>query len=139
MELGLVTETWGADDQTWLGSRHGTGNARSITLSFTGNVPFVKSNYEEADTYKGFIPSGTAIAIRTDGRAVPYVHAGATEGNGVLAGFLLTPVKVPVGNDAVGALLDHGRVRFSRLPSGQTLGTKAQLNTAAAGHFVVED
>lgn len=137
MELGLVTETWGADDQSWLGSRHGTGNGRSITLAFSGTGAFSKANFEEADTFKGFVPSGTPIALRNDGRAVPYVEAGAAE-NGVLAGFLLSPVKVPVGNDAVGALLDHGRVRFSRLPAGAAFGTKAQLTTAAGGHFVVE-
>lgn len=138
MELGLVTETWGADDQTWLGSRHGTSNGRSVTLSFTGADGFAKTNYEETDTYKGFVPSGTPIALRTtDGRAVPYVQGGVSNGNGVLAGFLLEPVKLPVGNDAVGALLDHGRVRFSRLPANGG-ATQAQLATAAGGHFVVE-
>lgn len=138
MELGLVTETWGADSQTWLGSRHGTENGRSITLAFTGTSAFAKTSFEEADTFKGFVPSGTPIALRTDGRAVPYVQGGVAE-NGVLAGFLLTPVKVPVGDLAVGALLDHGRVRFARLPVGVAFGTKAQLTTAAGGHFVVED
>ena len=139
MELGLVTKTWGADDQSWLGSRHGTDNGRSITLAFSGTAAFAKSNFEETDTFKGFVPSGTPIALRaSDGRAVPYVEAGASDGNGVLAGFLLSPVKVPVGNDAVGALLDHGRIRFSRLPAGAAFGTKAQLTTAAGGHFVVE-
>ena len=137
MELGLKSEAWGADDQTWLGSRHGTGNGRSITLAFTGTSAFSKASFDETDVFKGFVPSGTPIAIRTDGRAVPYVQGGVAQ-NGVLAGFLLSPVRVPTGDYAVGALLDHGRVRFSRLPAGVAFGTKAELTTAAGGHFVVE-
>lgn len=141
MDLGLVTETWGADDQTWLGSRHGTGNAVSATLAFSGAQPFVKANYEEVDTYKGFVPSGTALARRADGKYVPFV-SGGTGDQAVLAGFLLAPVKLPAGNDAVGALLDHGRIRFSRLPSGQTLGADAAAlrvsAKAGSGVFVIE-
>lgn len=142
MELGLVTETWGADDQTWLGSRHGTGNARSVTLLFGTTEKFVKTNYEETDTYKGFVPSGTPLALSTEaganlGHAIPYVQGGSTNGNGVLAGFLLSPVKLPSGVRAVGALLDHGRVRFARLP-GNGGATQAQLQTAAGSFFRVE-
>ncbi|MFE5332946.1 hypothetical protein ACFRCG_41840 [Embleya sp. NPDC056575] len=43
MDLSLRTETWGQDDQSWLGSQHGTEAARSITLDvskFTANTHY---------------------------------------------------------------------------------------------------
>jgi hypothetical protein len=93
-------------DQSWLGSTHGTYNARTAKLRI--------ADYTVTD---GYIPSGTPVAL-VDGFAVPYDSAGTT-GTEVLGGFILTDqavyadspdtlINVPV--------MDHGRVRIGRLP-----------------------
>lgn len=66
MDLSLHTETFGQDDQSWLGSAHGTSMARSITLdtsAFTANTHYPS----------GFFPSGLAVGkITSTGKYGPY-------------------------------------------------------------------
>ena len=66
MDLTLRTETFGQDDQSWLGSAHGTDTARSITLdtsAFTANTHYPN----------GFLPSGLPLAkITASGKYGPY-------------------------------------------------------------------
>ena len=105
----LSSETIGAGDQSWLGSTHGIGNARTETIdisAFTANT-----HYPD-----GYIKSGTPLAI-VAGLLVPYdVTVGVTAGAGILAGFLLTDQKVVGTTDFGAPLLDHGRVKISKVP-----------------------
>lgn len=100
-------------DQTWLGSEHGTTNARSVTI--------VTSSLTPATHFpNGFIPSGTPLAQYTSGanqgKYTVYV-SGGTAGAGTLVGFLLDSVPVhSTSVDSVGALLDHGRIVLAKLP-----------------------
>lgn len=55
MQLSPVTETFGAEDQSWLGSSHGTNSARSVTLDVT---KFTKSTHYP----NGYLLSGTPLA-----------------------------------------------------------------------------
>lgn len=113
MDLALQSEKFLQGDQTWLGSEHGTTNARSVTI--------VTSSLTPATHFKdGFIPSGTPLAQYTSGanagKYTVYASGGAN-GAGTLVGFLLD--SVPVRNasrDVVGALLDHGRIVLAKLP-----------------------
>lgn len=105
----ISSETIGAGDQSWLGSTHGIGNARTETIdisAFTANTHYPN----------GYIPSGTPVAL-VGGLLVPYdVTVGVTTGAGILAGHLLTDQKVVGSTDFAAPLLDHGRVNVSKVP-----------------------
>lgn len=108
MDLGLRTETWQTDDQSWLGSRHGINNGRSVTLS---TADFTKATHYP----DGFIRSGIPLSDKGDGTFKPWaVNATTPE---TLAGILLTSVKAPADgtSNVVGAMLDHGRVVEAKL------------------------
>ena len=66
MNLSPVTETFYQDDQTWLGSAHGTSSARSITLD--------TSAFTEGTHYpNGYFPSGLPLGkITASGKYGPY-------------------------------------------------------------------
>lgn len=110
MDLTLRTESWGTDDQSWLGSRHGIGECASVTLD--------KSTFTEGTHYPaGYFKSGLPIAkITATGKYGPYDNA-AVDGRQTLSGFLFAPVPAPTGDvDPVGAMLDHGKVVLAKLP-----------------------
>jgi hypothetical protein len=66
MNLSPTTETFYQDDQTWLGSAHGTSSARSITLdtsAFTSGTHYPN----------GYFPSGLPLGkITSSGKYGPY-------------------------------------------------------------------
>lgn len=107
----LKTETFGAGDQSWLGSTHGIHECRTEVLdisAFTSGTHFPD----------GFIPSGTPVA-KVGGLLVPYDSNEATTTNaGVLAGHLFTDQPVVGTADFAVPLLDHGRVIASKVPVG---------------------
>lgn len=115
MDLSLKTESWSQDDQSWLGSEHGTTMGRPITLAIAA--------FDEATYYPdGWIKSGTGLAVFTSGANTglwgPYVTGTATDGSATLVGFLLAGVPAPRNATANvgGALFDHGRVVAAKLP-----------------------
>ena len=107
----LTTETFGAGDQSWLGSSHGIHECRTETLdisAFTAGTHYPN----------GYIPSGTPVA-KVGGLLVPYDSTEATvAGAGVLAGFLFTDQRVVGTGDFAVPLLDHGRVKAAKVPTG---------------------
>jgi hypothetical protein len=107
----LTTETFGAGDQSWLGSSHGIHECRTETVdisAFTAGTHYPN----------GYIPSGTPVA-KVGGLLVPYTSAEATTtGAGVLAGFLFTDTRVSGTADLPAPLLDHGRVKTAKVPTG---------------------
>lgn len=104
----LTSETIGGGDQSWLGSTHGIGNARTETVDI--------STFTAGTHYpNGYIPSGFPVAI-VAGLAVPYdVTVGTTTGAGILAGHLLTDVRVSGTADIPAPVLDHGRVKVAKV------------------------
>lgn len=105
----LSTETFGSGDMSWLASDHGIGNARTETV----NVSAFTAGTHYPD---GYIKSGTPVAI-VSGLLVPYTVAeGTTTGAGVLAGFILTDQKVVGSANFSVPLLDHGRIKVSKVP-----------------------
>jgi hypothetical protein len=134
MDLSMRTETFGQEDQSWLGSQHGTDMARSITLDvsmFTAGTHYPQ----------GFLLSGLPVALITGtgqggtvGKYGPYSDA-ATDGRTTLAGFLLTAVRVNTADNTVdvqGALHIHGVVVESKLPVAIDAAGKTDL----AGRFI---
>lgn len=107
----MSTETFGAGDQSWLGSSHGIWECRTEVLDI--------STFTEATHYpNGYIPSGTPVA-KVAGVLVPYTSAeGTTTGAGVLAGFLFTDQPVVGTADFGVPVLDHGRVKTAKVPVG---------------------
>lgn len=107
----LKSETLGTGDQSWLGSSHGIENCRTELLDI--------STFTAATHYpNGYIPSGTPVA-KVGGVLVPYDSLEATTTNaGVLAGFILTDQVVVGTADFAVPVLDHGRVKTAKVPTG---------------------
>ena len=108
----LRSETIGAGNQSWLGSAHAIWNCRTETI----NVSAFTAGTHYPD---GYIPSGTPVA-RVANLLVPYDSTEATTtGAGVLAGHIFTDQQVVTGSGNPAApLLDHGRVKTSKVPQG---------------------
>lgn len=105
----LKNETFGGGDMSWLGSTHGTNNARTEILDVSAFT--AGTHYPD-----GYIKAGTPVAMVGD-KLVPYDATEATvAGAGVLAGFVLTDQAVVGTADFAVPLLDHGRVRVANVP-----------------------
>jgi hypothetical protein len=111
MDLSVRTETFGQDDQSWLGSAEGTDRATSITLD--------TSTFTSGTHYPdGYFKSGIILGkITASGLYAPYNNA-AADGTEVAAGLLLCAVDAPAATttDVQAAMLWHGRVLVSKLP-----------------------
>lgn len=103
MQFSRSSETYTTDDQRWLGSRHGTETARTVTIDGSTLADFVDDN---------FIPSGIPLKAVAGGKYAP-VDAAEDE----LAGFLLTPQVLNGDGDVIAPMLDRGRVRATRMPA----------------------
>lgn len=104
MQFSKAVENFATDNQTWLGSRHGTDVARTVTIdgAAAATAGFVDH-----------IPSG--IPLKVDAVSGKYQPVNAI--GDVLAGFLLTAQSFDGSGDVVAPLLDRGRVRADRLPA----------------------
>ncbi|WP_405674890.1 head decoration protein [Streptomyces sp. NBC_01511] len=111
MELSLKTEQFGSDDQSWLGSEHGTQATETIVLDTSTFTP--ATHYPD-----GFFKSGIPLGMITSGGKYGPYAAGASDGRETLVGFLYAAVPAPAVNtlDPAAALFTHGKVRESRLP-----------------------
>jgi hypothetical protein len=121
-QLAPRTESFGAGDQSWLLSRHGTETPRSATL--------VPSAWSAKTTADGVIKSGEAYAL-VAGLAVPYASGGGG-GTGVLAGFIFTDQKVNGTSNLTFPAIYHGRIKLSKLPS------TVAADATTSGLFVLE-
>lgn len=111
MSISPKTSTiTGPGDPSWLGSAHGTEAARTVTLD--------ASKFTAGTHYpNGFIRGGTPLAkITATGKYAPYDTADTLPGTGTLVGFLYGDFAVNGQANITAALLDHGKVRTSRLP-----------------------
>lgn len=110
MDLTVTRKSFGQDDQSWLGSAHGTNAAPTITLD--------ASTFNKADHYpEDALKSGLPLAITTAAAGGNPALYGLWTTGANLAGFLFTPVRVPAANARVGgAILEHGRVKLAKLP-----------------------
>lgn len=104
-----------AEDQTWLGSKHATGDASTITLD---GSKFTK--YAAA----GVIPSGLALVAAGD-KYVPATDPAKVDG------FLFTS-QIFDGGDTIAPLLWHGRILPERAPEQDV-----DVATISNPHFVI--
>ncbi|WP_280381055.1 potassium transporter [Nocardia wallacei] len=106
MHINPKTETFGADDQSWLASAEGTDRARTITLDM--------STFAAGDYSAGYLKSGWTLRKLASG-LYGKRSDGDTEG---IAGHLLTAVAIPSGETKIGAaLLWHGAVYAAKVPN----------------------
>lgn len=128
MDLTIRSDTFGADDKSWLGSAHGTDATIPVTLDTSA---FTAGTHYPSGYFKSGIPLGK---ITASGKYAPYNDAN-TDGTQTVAGFLYAPVKAPTDNtiDPAGAMLVHGMIRESRLP----IALDANGRTDVAGRFVL--
>lgn len=120
-QLAPRTESFGAGDQSWLLSRHGTETPRTATL---------EPSAWTAKTTNGRIKSGEPYAL-VSGLAVPY-NSGGSGGTNVLAGFILTDQTVVGTGNVTFPAIWHGRIKLSKLPS------TVAANATTTGSFVLE-
>lgn len=121
-QLGIRSESFGAGDQSWLGSRHGTETPKSATLDPAAWT---------AKTVDGRIKSGEPYAV-VSGLAVPY-NAGGSGGTNVLAGFIFTDLSVKAGaGNVTFPGIWHGRIILSKLPS------TVAADATTTGQFTLE-
>lgn len=126
MRLQQITETFGQDDQSWLGSAHGTNNARPVTLDRSA---FTSGTHYPDGFFKSGIPLGK---ITASGKYGPYNNA-AVDGSETLSGFLFCAVDAGTSDiDPVGAILLHCIVVESKLP----IAVDAPGKTDVAGRII---
>lgn len=116
MNLTPVTESWGNEDLSWLGSAHGLEMADSITID--------RAAMDAAWLADGVIPAGVILRrVNATGRWAPFAA-----GDGV-AGILIGPVMTGGAGNPQGAVISHGQVIIAKLPatSGYGAGVAAAL------------
>ncbi len=123
MYLPNTQTTFGADDQSWLGSEEGTDNGVPITVTA-----------RTADVTAGVIPSGTLVDSKT-GELGPDGSTGHD-----CTGFILGDI--PVRHGAVpytGTYIWQGRIKdANRVAKGLTALTAQQITSLRAnGNFVI--
>lgn len=120
-QFKIRTETFGAGDQSWMGSAHGMDDAKSVTLdpgAWAGKL-----------TPAGVLRAGEAMSVDSGTKmVVPYVA-----GSNSLAGFLLTDQSIRSdGGPATVPMVWHGRIILSKLPS------PVPADASTSGLFVLE-
>lgn len=103
--MRVTTETFGAGDQSWLGSNHGTDNARTST--------FVVANFTASTHYpNGYVPSGLPVNCADEAALAPYTGVAGEE-----LGFVLFNQPVDANDPAMAVpVLRHGLIRTANLP-----------------------
>ena len=123
MRLQQQSQTFmAAEDQSWLGSAHGTQEMDTITLDGSAFL----------DTFPtGVIPSGVVVGrITATGLYGPYTAAAtAGAGSDTAAGLLFTTIDVGTdGVDSPASLFWHGEVIRAKLPADNGLDTAAEAD-----------
>lgn len=116
--LQQTSESFVSDDMSWLASRHGIMEARSVTLDTSTFTP--GTHYPN-----GMFLAGIALTYNSTSKMYePWATTKA------LAGFLFAGVPAPLVNtvDVAAAMLDHCKVIAAKLPfavDATGLGTAA--------------
>lgn len=135
MDLTLRTESWGTDDKSWLGSRHGIGECASVTLDTSAFTPSI--HYPD-----GYFKSGIPLAkITATGKYGPYSVTDEvqtlTEGGSGLTSYTITwngQTTASIDDDATAAEVQAALEALSNIGVGDVVVTGGPL---ATGPFTV--
>lgn len=126
---------WAPENFSWLASAHGTDSTETITLVMS---LFAAKSYV---TSFSLIPGGVTIGLitavgATQGMYGPYDNA-ASDGRQVMIGHLYTTKSTTSGGLYQGAaLLRHGKVRESNLPTGHGLDSAGKADVAGSITYI---
>ena len=130
MNLAQTSQTFlPPEDQSWLGSAHGTDSLETITLDVSAFT---------ATFTDGVIPSGVALGkITATGLYAPYDDA-AVDGSAVMTGFLYTTKDISAGDtfDIGASMLTHGKIRVAKLPTDHGLDAAGRTDVAGRIQFL---
>lgn len=134
LNLAVETTAYTTENQSWLGSAHGTNECDSVTL--------------DADKFltafpTGIVPSGVVLGkITASGLYAPYTDLG-THGAGTetASGHLFTTADLKgttagTAKDTVVPLLWHGSVIEAKLPTNHGLTAAAKVDVAGRLYYV---
>lgn len=135
MRLAQQSTTYASpEDQSWLGSAHGTNMANPITL--------------DGDTFlatftTGIVPSGVALGkVTATGLYVPYTDAGTHgAGSDTMVGHLFTTLDLggttaATVDKVAGAIFMHGEIIEAKLPTGHGLTAAGKADVAGRLWYV---
>ncbi|MEU6614485.1 head decoration protein [Streptomyces parvus] len=131
MNLQQTVRSFGMDDQSWLGSEHGTRATESCTLDTS---TFTPATHYPAGYFKSGVPLGQITATKKFG---PYDDT-AVDGRQTLVGHLFAAVGAPADNtiDVSAAILTHGKVRVSRLPVPAAVDAAGRTDVAGSIRYL---
>lgn len=110
MNLGIRKTTYGAEDQSWLGSAVGTGDASSVTLDAAGSIAIT-------EFASGTIPSGVPLKRQASGRYTPAVTADAAVDAWLLHTVDLTAGGTQAAANTPTAALWRGKIIGAKVPA----------------------
>lgn len=118
---GLKTETYGAGDQSWLGSDHGIFNCRTGTIDV--------STFTKATHYpNGYFPSGLIVNVADEGAVKPFTGAA-----GEVFAVLFTDRSTDGVTDREAPIFRHGIVKTAKLPVQTNLPAAAPVGFVFVG------
>lgn len=122
LNLGISTTSYGAEDQSWLGSRVGTGDAHPVTLDAATIIAIT-------EFANGTIPSGVPLKRAASGRYAPAITAEVPDC------WLLSTTDLTAGGRQVAtntpvAAMWRGKVIAAKVPAytGRTSVVAANTN-----------
>lgn len=121
MNLGIRSQSYGAEDQSWLGSAVGTGDASSVTLDAASLIAIT-------EFASGTIPSGIPLKRAGSGRYAAAVTAEVADG------FLLQTVDLTAGGTQAAAntpvaMMWRGKVIAAKVPAYTGKTSSVAANT----------
>lgn len=126
VNLGIRSQSCGAEDQSWLGSAVGTGDASSVTLDAASLIAIT-------EFASGTIPSGIPLKRAGSGRYAAAVTAEVPDG------FLLQTVDLTAGGTQAAAntpvaMMWRGKIIAAKVPA-YTGKTSVVAANASSGQF----
>jgi hypothetical protein len=127
MNLGIRKTTYGAEDQSWLGSEVGTNDASSVTLDAAGSIAIT-------EFAAGTIPSGVPLKRQASGRYTPAITAETIDA------WLLHTVDLTAGGTQAAAntptaAIWRGKIIRSKIPVYATMTSAVTAANTTVGLF----
>lgn len=122
VNLGISTTTYGAEDQSWLGSRVGAGDAQSVTLDAAACIAIT-------EFASGTVPSGIPLKRNAGtGRYAPAITAEVADVHLLQTTDLTAGGKQAAANTPVAAMW-RGKIIAAKVPAYTGKTSSVAANT----------